>query len=174
MTELILGQLHRLRSAARMRLMELRGESGNAIVELALVLSLFGMPLMLGAVQVAGLVYDSIEVSNAAHAAAMYGMWSSAFAGENSDMTTIAQADAADFGSKLTVTPTTYYACSAAIGGTTYSTQSAATTACTGAGNHPLQFVKVITSATVTPPIHWPGLPASYTLTGSSIMEVQE
>jgi hypothetical protein len=153
----------------------LTDRAGNASIELALMFSIIGVPMMLGTTQVAFMVYDSIEVSNAAHAGAVYGMMSSTFAGDTAGIRTAAQSEATDFGTNLTVTPTTYYACSTAIGGTQYSTQSAASTACpANAANHYLQFVQVATSANVKSPIRLIGLSQTWTLRGSSVMEVQE
>lgn len=155
----------------------LGGESGSALVELAVVVAFLGIPLLLGTAEMASLVYDSIEISNAANAGAAYGMQSLTFASNTSGMTTAAQNEASDFGAALSVTPTTYYACSSAIGGTQYtgaSAQSNANAGCTGTGNHALEFVQVKTSASVTPSIHWLGLPSSFTLTGSSVMEVEQ
>jgi Flp pilus assembly protein TadG len=161
-------------SARWMRSRFLREERGNALVEMALCISLLGMPLLVGTVELGGMIYTSIEVSNAAHSAAMYGMISSTFAANSSGITTAAQNEATDLGSSLAVTPNVYYACSNAIGGTQYSSQSTANTACNSGTNHTLEFVQVSTSVVVTPPIRCPGLPASYTLNGSSTMEVQE
>lgn len=144
------------------------------MVELALILSFLLGPLLLGTSDMATVFYGSIEIANAAHAGAMYGMTSSTYASDTSEIKTAAQTEASDFGSNLTVTPTVYYACSSALSGTQYSTQSAATSACTGTGNHPLEFVQVVASAPVTPPTHFPGLPATVTLSSTSIMEVEE
>ena len=152
----------------------LRGDTGSALVEMSLMLAIFGTPLLLGTVETATWVYGSIEVSNAAHTGAMYGMTSSTIANDSAGIIAAAQSDASDFGTNLTVTPTVYYAWSAALGGTQYSTQSAATSACTGAGDHPLEFVQVIATAPVTPPIHIPGLPKTFILSGTSVMEVEE
>ena len=107
---------------------EMRGDAGGAIVEMALMIGIFGTPMMLATVESATWVYSSIEVSNAAHAGAMYGMTSATLAADTSGIAA-ARAEATDFGTNLTVTPTVYFACSAAIGGTQYSTQSAAVTA---------------------------------------------
>ena len=127
--------IDRLFSALRSRLREVfaysRNEAGGALVELALILGIFGSPLLLGTVEVASLLYSSIEISNAAHAGVMYGMMSSTYAADTTGITTAAQQDAADFGSNLTATPSTYYVCSVALAGTQYTTQSAANTACT-------------------------------------------
>jgi Flp pilus assembly protein TadG len=157
-----------------MRCRFLREEQGNAMIEMALCISLLGMPILVGSVELGSMIYTSIEVSNAAHAAAMYGMISSTFAANNSAMITAAQNEASDLGTSLSVTPSVFFACSSAVNGTQYTTQSAANSACTGGTNHTLEFVQANTSVTVTPPIRCPGLPASYTLTGLSVMEVQE
>jgi hypothetical protein len=146
-------------------------------VELALIVSLLGIPLLIGTAQMGILVYYSIEVSNAAHAATMYGMQSLVFASNTTGMITVARAEATDFGTSMTVTPTTYYACSNAVGGTQYTgvaAQLTATLACTLSLSHALEFVQVTTSVAVTPSIHLPGLPATFTLTGSSVMEVEQ
>ena len=161
--------------AARCRI--LRGEGGSAMVELALVVGVLGVPLWLGTAQMGCLIYDSIEVSDAASVGALYGMRSSTYAVDNAGMITTAQADAADFGANLSVTPVTYYVCALAVNGTQYTGASAqlnATAGCTGTGNHALQFVQVNTSATVTPVIHCPGLPATFKLTGQAAMEVEQ
>src|ERR1700739_3595037 len=86
-----------------------------------------------------------------------------------------AQAEAADFGTNVTVTPTSYYACSNAVDGTQYSTEAAASAVCpANASNHYLQFVKVVSSMNINPPVQCPGLPKTWTETGTSVMEVQE
>jgi Flp pilus assembly protein TadG len=155
----------------------LRAEHGNALIEVAFTVSLLGVPLMIGTADMGFVVYDSIEVANAAHAATNYGMQSSTYAANTSGMTTAAQNEATDFGTNLSVSPSNYYACSNAIAGTKYtgaSAQSNANTACTGGTNHALEFVKVTTSVAVTPPVHLPLLPTSFTITGASVMEVEK
>lgn len=162
------------RIAARCRLAG--GDRGSAMVELALVVAILGVPLLLGVVQMGCLIYYSIEVSDAANAGVLYGMRTT-FSADNTGMITAAQADAADFKTNLGVTPTTYWVCALAVGGTQYpgaSGQQNAVAACTGAGNHALQFVQVNTSVTVTPPIHCPGLPSSFALKGQAAMEVEQ
>ena len=158
----------------RMR-QRLMNNAGNAALEFAFAFGVFGTPLLLGTAQLAMLVYDSIELSNSAHAGAMYGMISSTFAGDSDGIRAAARADAADFGTNVAVTPTTYYACSSAVDGTQYSTQTAAAAACpANASNHYLQFVKVVSTMNITPPVSCPGLPKTWTVSGTSVMEVQE
>jgi hypothetical protein len=164
------------RTTSRMqRLLKLmRQNSGGALLEVALMLSMLGVPMLLGIADAADLVYSSIEIASASHAGAMFGMTSATYASDTAGIVTAAQTEAADFGANLTVSPTVYFACSAALGGTQYSTQAAASSACTGTGNHALEFLQVYVSAVVTPPVRCPGMAASYTLKNTSIEEVEE
>jgi Flp pilus assembly protein TadG len=157
-------------------------------VELALIVSILGLPLLLGIADMGMLVYSAIEIADAAHAGAMYGITSASAASETSNMIAAAQADAPNFvnglgASTLTVTPTSYYACSVAEGGTQYTpaeygsitlAQAAANAACTPSPNHALYFVQVVASAPVTLPFHCCGLPATFTMSSTSVMEVEE
>ncbi len=149
-------------------------DRGDALVEAAVMLSLFVVPVLLGTIDVGTVVYSSIEVTDAAHAGAMYGMVSSTFAADSANIKAAAQADAADFGTNLAVTPTVYYACSSALTGTQYATQSAAVSACSGSGNHALQFIQVVASAQVRPGFRLPGLAATFPVSVTAVMEVQE
>jgi Flp pilus assembly protein TadG len=170
-----LRSFHRWQSAVVAGCRRLEDNTGSASLELALVFSILAAPLMLGASETAFMVYDSIEVSNAAHAGAMYGMSSQGFAKNTSQIQAVAQAEAADLNGQLTVTPTVYFACSASPSGTQYADQTSATQACgSTSSNHALEFVQVNTSATINPPMHIPGLPSTWTLQGFSVMEVQE
>lgn len=164
------------RPSLRSLLSRLRDDSGSALIELAIFMTFLGLPLLLGTAEMGFVVYDAIEVQNAAYAGATYGMQSITYAASTSGMVLAAQGEASDFNTLLTVTPSTFYACATAIGGTRYtgsSAQSNATSACGTGSNHALQFVQVLTSITVTPPIHCPMLPATFALTGSSVMEVE-
>lgn len=153
----------------------LHDEGGSALVELALVLSIFFPPLLLGVVDMSTVLFSSIEITNAAHTGALYGMTSLASASETSGIQSAAQADAPDFGTNLLVTPTIFYACSASEGGTQYTTTTAAAAACpANAANHYLEFVQVVASTTVTPPFKCPGFPATFNLSSTSVMEVEE
>ena len=77
----------------------LRGETGGALVEMALCIPLLGAPILIGTVETGMVLYDSIEVSNAAHAGTAYGMMSSTFAANTSGMTAAAHGEAPDLGS---------------------------------------------------------------------------
>ncbi len=148
-------------------------ESGNALVELALVSSLVFTPMLLGTVELAQVLFDSIEVSNAAHAGASWGMMNSTSANLGSGITAAAQAEASDFGTNLIVTPNVYWVCSNALGGAQYTSLSSATTACTGSSNHPLELIQVVASTSVTIPIRMPGIPASIGLSSRAVTETE-
>lgn len=149
-------------------------ERGAAAVELAIVMCIFCPIVLFGTADLASISYDSIEVSSAADAGALYGMQSTTYASNTASIQARAQAEAADFGSNMTVTPTIFYACSTAINGTQYSTQSAASTNCTGTGAHVLEFLQVTTAVTVSAPFQLPAIATSYNLHGSAVVEVEE
>jgi Flp pilus assembly protein TadG len=153
---------------------KLRDEAGSALIETAIALGLFGIPLMLGTIYTSFLLTNYIDVTDAAHAGALYAMRSSTFAEDTTGIVTATQNDAAHFGSNLTVTSSIYYVCSDSQDGTQYTTQSDASAACNGASTHPLEFVQVTASVPVTPPTTFPGMPKTVTLASSSAMEVEE
>jgi hypothetical protein len=162
-------------SRLKSRLRGLGGESGSAMIEVALIWSFLGLPLILGTAEIATVIYDSIEIDNASHAGSAYGGQSITYASNTSGITAAAQNEANDFGTALTVTPTTYYVCANNPTGTQYSgasAQSQATAACTGGSNHAVEFLQVVTSASVTPPFHLPGLATSFPIASTSVMEV--
>jgi Flp pilus assembly protein TadG len=152
----------------------LREETGSALIEMAVVLWLLGIPLLLGTIYSAVLLSDYIEITNAAHAGAIYAMRSSTFAEDSPGIVAAAQADASHVGPTLAVTSSVYYTCSDSQDGTQYATQAAANAACTGASTHTLEFVQVVASAPITPPATFPGMPKTMTLSSTSAMEVEE
>src|SRR5450631_449562 len=80
------------------------GDDGSALIELALVMALLGIPLALGTSEMGSVVYSSIEISEAANAGAWYGMQNSTFAADTAGIAAAAQGEASDFGTKLAVT----------------------------------------------------------------------
>jgi Flp pilus assembly protein TadG len=147
-------------------------ESGQALVETAMVLPLLFL-LILGIGSSGICLYYWIEISNAAHAGAVYGIQNSSNASSSSGIQYVARQDASDFGSNLTVTSTPSYVCTASLNGTSYSSSSSAITACGGSA-YVAELITVTTSASVSLPLSAPalGFPSSYTLTGRSVMEV--
>ncbi len=161
----------------------LQDECGGAFIEVALIVSILGLPLILGSVHIGTVLYDSIEIENAAHAGALYGMQGDCCTLQTAQMIVAAQNEASDLGANLAVTPTSYYACSAAQAGPVWTSMSGiidatslatAKTNCTGANGHVLAFVKVVASAPVPLPFHCCGLPTSITVTRASVMESEQ
>jgi Flp pilus assembly protein TadG len=143
----------------------MRDDIGQAFVELALALPIFFL-LLIGAAEFALLAYAGIEVSNAARAGVAYGAQSAATASDLLGMRTAATNDGSNVAG-LSATATELWSCS-----NTASTLSTSPPSCT-TGNRLLNYVQVNTTAAVTPPIHLPGIPTTYTLTGQAIMRVQ-
>ena len=146
-----------------------RGEHGAALVELALTLPMLGV-LLVGASEFATLEYDAIEVTNAARAGVAYGSQSSTTASDLSGMQSAATNDGSNVAG-IHATAIEFWSCSNAPS-TQYSSVAAANTAC-ATGTHVLNYVQVNTTATVSPSVSIPGVPASFTLTGVAVMRVQ-
>lgn len=146
-------------------------EEGSALVELAVSLPLLSI-MLLGSAEFARLAYASIEVSNGAHAAAMYAASSLAASSDSGGITNAANADAANLsgGNAISVTSVTT-ACTCA--NTTYTPSSCSdNSTCTNNNTSMVTAVTVQTQSTFSPLIHRPGGALSYTLHGTSTQVV--
>lgn len=137
---------------------------GQAFVELALALPIFIL-LLVGVAEFGMLAYAGIEISNAARAGVAYGAQTAATAADIAGMELAATNDASNIAG-LSATATQFWSCSSAPSNQ-FSTPPA--TCSTG---HVLDYVQVNTTATMSPPFHYPGLPATYTLKGHAVMRV--
>lgn len=141
-------------------------EEGQDMVELALVAPI--LILLFTGIYVLGYyAYYAIEVRNAAHAGAIYAMQSSTTATDTGNITLYSQRDVPE--KNITVTPSNYYVCLGALNGTHYTAATDAAASCTSYQ----MMVRVQTSLALDTPLAVPGLPASITLSGNSVMEVQ-
>ena len=149
----------------------LRRSSGQSIVELALCMPLF-LLLMVGTAEMASIAWDAIQVQNAARAGAQFGSQSRAAAADSTDISTAAKNDAPRLTS-MSVTSTSSCQC---INTTTGGTAGMGCTTLTQCPSPYLitEQVQVNTTATVAPMLHYPGLPASFTLRGQAVMGVQK
>jgi Flp pilus assembly protein TadG len=142
----------------------LQKDTGQALLELALVVPIFSL-LLLGAVEYGRLAYAAIEVANAARAGAAYASQNHVTA-DASDPTNLANIqaaatqDAPDVGS-IVATASNTCSCSDGTSGVTCAN---AGTTCISPGRI-LESVQVNTTATVN-------LGASFTLHGSANMRV--
>jgi Flp pilus assembly protein TadG len=139
-------------------------DTGQAFVELALVLPIFIL-LLVGVAEFGMLAYAGIEISNAARAGVAYGAQTAATAADIAGMESAAINDASNIAG-LSATATQFWSCSNAPS-TQFSTPP---TSCSA--GHVLDYVQVNTTATMSPPFHYPGLPATYVLKGQSVMRV--
>ena len=152
-------------------LYRVRGDSGQSMLEVALCLPLFFL-LILGTAEIANIAWSAVQVQNAARAGAQYGAQNRAAASDSASITTAAKNDAPRL-TTMQVTPTESCKCINTTTGADSGKSCATITAC------PTPYliteqVQVNTSAAVTPIFHYPGLPASYTLKGQAIMDVEK
>ncbi len=140
-----------------------RPSAGQALLEAALTLSVLCL-LILGALEFGKVAYASIQVTRAARAAVAYGAASPATAVDASGIQTAAAAEAPDVPG---ISATSSIACACSNG-------SASTCLNTDCPNsHIVETLTVRTAATYNPGIHIPGLPATYTLHGLAVQQVQ-
>jgi Flp pilus assembly protein TadG len=146
-------------------------EEGSALVELAVSLPLLTI-MLLGSAEFARLAYASIEVSNGAHAAAMYAASSLAASSDSGGITNAANSDAANLsgGSAISVTSVTT-ACTCA--NTAYTPSSCSdNSTCVNNNTSMVTAVTIQTQSTFSPLIHRPGGSLNYTLHGTSTQVV--
>lgn len=154
-------------NGAKFKKIRFGGEAGQSLVETAITVPMLAIVLF-GCGEMARVAYASIEVVNAAKAAAQYGAQSVGTAADTPGIQLAASNETTDLVSTLTTTPKVKLVCSDG----TVPADSA------GTGNPPTwsntdcqtsfieQILTVTTSASFSPLIKLPGLPSSYTLTG--------
>ena len=154
-------------------MLKLAREEGGALVETAFSVSLL-MVLLLGAVEFGRLAYAAIQVNSAAKAAAQYGAQSRTTAADISGMTSAAQTEY--FGGtalQLTSpTATSGTSCSCADTGAVANCATNSVTAPACPGSVMEVTITVQTQASFNPLFHVPGLPNSFTLTGTAKQKV--
>jgi len=142
-----------------------RSEEGSALVELALSMPMLCI-MLLGAAEFARLAYASIEVTNAAHAAAVYASSSHGAASDSPGVVNAGTSDSLNLvgSSKITVNnPSLSCQCS---DGTTVACTDNKT--CTNSNTRMITTVMVTTKTTFSPMISLPGWKPTFTLQGKS------
>lgn len=152
-------------------------ESGSAVVELAFSLPIFVL-LILATAEIANIAWSSVQINNAAHAAAQFGSISRANAADTTDQGTAAQNEAPRFITSPATQVTSSQFCSCVTPSTGAETTPVACTStfitdtgCTSP-SVVLASVHVTVQAAVTPIFHYPGLPASYTMHAQALMGI--
>lgn len=158
--------MRRIVERCRKSLRSHRSEEGSALVELALSLPMLCI-MLLGAAEFARLAYASIEVTNAAHAAAVYGSSSHGAASDVPGVKSAGTTDSVNLvgSSAITVNdPTLSCQCS---DGTTVACTNNQT--CTNSNTAMITTVTVTTQTTFSPMISVPGWKqVTFTLQGKS------
>lgn len=154
------------------RMKRRRGEEGASLVELALVVGIFAPVLIVGTAETSVLVYASIELSDATHAAAAYAAQyyiqsSDTALPTNAQVSTAASNDSPELtnllvhGTSLTATIATGCGSGAATTGNTVPSCSSGT----------LPYVQVTTSATVNTIFNYLP-PNSFTMTSKAVISL--
>ena len=138
--------------------------TGQASVELALSVPLL-IVLLLVVVEAGRVCVVAVSLSSAARAGVQYGAQSLTTVSDTAGMQNAAKADAPNL-TAMTATGSYYCQCSDGTASTCLATDCAT--------SHRLTYVKVITSATYTPIVNWPGIPTSTNLTSQAIMRVNQ
>lgn len=137
-------------------------DSGTSLIELALVLPVL-LLLLTGAVDFGRAYYLDIEVTHAAHAAALYGSQNPS---DTVGMQNAAVADAVDVPTFSTSSVSVSYGCECSDG-------SSAVVGCTTApicSTNIVSYVQVDTSMTYSAMLPYPGIPSPLTLRGTARM----
>lgn len=140
----------------------LGGESGQALIETAISLSLL-VVMLIGVVEIANIAYAAVQVTNAAKAAVQYGDRTIGAAGDTTGMQNAA-ANEAPYLPNLSTNVSTSCVCADGV------SCSISSTLC--AGSVAVNTLNVTTSTNFTPFINLPGLPTSITLQGYAAQQV--
>lgn len=150
-------------SVERVVLAELfRNETGQALIELA-VSSMLVCILILGLIQCGYWEYESIELVSAAQAGAQYGAQSGTSAIDNSGMQKAALSDAYNVPGAA-ATASHFCSCSDGTSSTCLGTDCPS--------SHLVEYVKVVTTATVMSPFRLSSLPQNILLSSQAVMRV--
>lgn len=138
-------------------------DHGAALLELALVAPVL-FALLFGAVSLGRAYYVALEVTNAAHAGAEYGLL---FPAESAGVAAAAKASAPE----VTLgTPTVTWGCECSDGTSYYANCSTIPT-CTAnstRGSNVVRRVSVTTTSVYKSFVPWPGIPSSITLSSTA------
>jgi len=140
-------------------------QRGQSLAEIAM-LTPFLLLLLVGAIEIGRFASYSIEVSDAARAAVQFGAQSLADSKDSSGLLLAAQRDAPGV-HRLTLSSRDYCACS----------ESPATLVMCPAKNcagDPVVFIRVDTTATISPLFRYPGLPSTFSAHGHAVMRVAQ
>lgn len=143
------------------------GESGQALIETAITLSMLFI-MLIGAAEIGRIAWASIQVTNAARAAVQYGDQSINTAVDYTGMKTAAYNESPAI-TNLVTTPSGPV-CTCANDGIVVDCSGSVSVVCPGSTM--LRTITVQTSSTFDPLFHIPGTPKTYTLQAQAVQEV--
>jgi Flp pilus assembly protein TadG len=144
---------------------------GQSLLELALALPLFIL-ILIGSAEVARFAWASIVASNAARAGAQYGAQNHTTATNTAAISNAVAGESVNLGGALISTSDVSCACATGTSTVAFACSNART-ACPSPSVI-LEYVEVNTTATITPLIHYPGLPRTFTTRGHATLQVLE
>jgi Flp pilus assembly protein TadG len=169
MTKIAFDNLFSHNCVTSSRKQNIHREEAQSLVELALLTPLFIL-LLLGSAEFARFGWAAVLTSNAARAGAAYGSQNAVTAIDTAGIQSVAASDSVNL-TGLATTSSVSCVCS---NGTAIPDCTKALTYCPASSGTILDYVQVSTSSTVSPLVHYPGLPIRLTVTGKSIMVIEQ
>lgn len=154
----------RIRNFKFGRRLGLKSESGQAIIEMAVILPV-AIGLLIGIAEIGRYANESIMVSHAARAGVQYAAQNRVTASSDAQIIQAAKNDVPSITS-MTVTPSHYCTCA-----------NGASSNCQGSdcsGSRIIEYVKVNTQVEMPSMFSYPGFPKSFTVKGEKTMRVSQ
>ncbi|HEX5413976.1 MAG TPA: TadE/TadG family type IV pilus assembly protein [Terriglobia bacterium] len=154
----------RFRNFTFVRRLGIKSESGQAAVELAVILPV-AISLLIGIVEIGRYANESIMVSHAARAGVQYAAQNRVTASSDAAIIQAAKNDAPTL-TTMTVTPNHFCTCADGTSSTCQGTDCS--------GSRIIEYVKVDTRTNMKSMFSYPGFPESFVVKGEKIMRVSQ
>ena len=172
----------KLSATVNSRVKTLRSDSGQSLIELALLTPLL-LSMIFGVVEMGRYTSMSVTIGNAARAGAAYGAESTTTAGDTAGIATAALNDLTDLPSGISCPAgsgsacvTSTFVCGCDTGGTVIPsnpTNAACAVTC-NVGSHLIVSSQVTVTGTFNSLFKYPGIPASLTIAKTATIRVSE
>ena len=144
--------------------MGIKSESGQAIIELAIILPV-AVSLLIGITEIGRYANESIMVSHAARAGVQYAAQNRVTASSDTQIIQAARNDAPSL-TAMTVTPSHFCTCADGTSSTCQGSDCS--------GSRIIEYVKVQTQVEMPSMFSYPGFPKSFTVKGEKTMRVSQ
>jgi len=142
----------------------IKSESGQAMIELAIILPV-AVSLLIGIAEIGRYANESIMVSHAARAGVQYAAQNRVTASSDAQIIQAAKNDAPSLTS-MTVTPSHFCTCADGTSSTCHGSDCS--------GSRIIEYVKVNTQVEMPSMFSYPGFPKSFTVKGEKTMRVSQ